>query len=269
MLPALVVLALISLYWFGMAVWVASKGSPVAAYFPFFMGLLFSVAVWFNYRTYRARVAPFNPTPTVLDGLPSFGTYEPGGPPATTGNRWGNWARYSVRMRIVGIVFFGGMILLYDAGGHLLLALNKTPVPVSEAQLPPVTSSPPGDVAVQSDLVDAAATARAVYSANQRTFSDVDAGLMQYSERGNHLSFTNIESPPGTQVVSVSAGGPVATLAVWGTDSDNICWFARVDMLVNGGAPPGGIQFVGVRSGACEAALAPQGVWADEFPPES
>ena len=120
MVPVLIVLALISLYWFGMAVWVASNSSPAGAYFEAFMGVLFGVATWFNYRTYRTRVAPFNRTPTVLDGLPTFGSYQPGGAPATSGSRVGNYVRYSVRLRFAGIVLFGVMFFLYDLGLHFL-----------------------------------------------------------------------------------------------------------------------------------------------------
>jgi len=268
MVPVLIGLALISLSWFGLAVWVATRGRLAEAYFPVFMGVLFSVAVWLNYRTYRTRVMPFTRTPTVLDGLPSFGTYEPGGPPATTGNRWWNWVRYSIHMRIVGIFVFGGMILLYDAGGQLFGAWKATPgVRVArEAQIPPVTESSPGDASIQSDLIHAAATAREAYVADHGSFNGVTWGVMD-AQPGNHLSFTNVASPPGTQTISFSAEDAVATLAGWGGDNDNVCWFARVDMQVNGGAQPGGLQFQGMKSFSCVAVFAPSSGWADGFPP--
>jgi hypothetical protein len=269
-------LALVSLFWFGEGVWVAIKGSLGEAYFPAFMGLLFAVAVYINYRTYMTRVAPFNRrqssgTDNSLHGLPTFGTYQPGGPPRSSGNRWMNWARYSFRLRLLGIFVFGGMILLYNTGGHYLGAWTKTngTQVAPEVQLPPVTRTPAGDVSVQSDLISAAATARAVYVANHGTFDGLSSAAMN-SQPGNHLLFTIVQSPRGSQkAISFSGTGEVMSLAEWGNDNDDICWFASVNMQVNGGAPPGGIQFVGVKSPICAAGAGydPSAGWAVEFPP--
>ena len=204
-LPVVIMLALVSLFWFGEGVWVAINGSLGEAYFPAFMGLLFAVAVYINYRTYMTRVAPFNRrqssgTDNSLHGLPTFGTYQPGGPPRSSGNRWMNWARYSFRLRLLGIFVFGGMILLYNTGGHYLGAWTKTngTQVAPEAQLPPVTRTPAGDVSIQSDLISAAATARAVYVANHGTFDGLSSAAMN-SQPGNHLLFTIVQSPRGSQ----------------------------------------------------------------------
>jgi hypothetical protein len=163
------------------------------------------------------------------------------------------------------------MILLYDAGGHLLEALHRTPtVPVAPVQMLPVTSTPAGDVVLQSDLINAAATARGAYLANHGTFDDVTWDEMD-AQPGNHLSFTGVTSLTGPQrSISFDAAGAVANLAVTGND-DNICWFARIDMQVNGGASPGGTQFVGMKTTAdgCWGGAAPATGWADGFPPES
>ena len=262
MVPALFVLAFISLSWFAMAAWVAVNGNPVGAYFEVFMGLLFGVAVWFNYRTYRTRVAPFNRTPGVLDGLPSFGSYEPGGAPTTTGNRWVNFARYSIRLRFAAIVIFGAMFFAYNLGLHFLDARAGRTFISGVA-----TTSMPTDVLIQSQVVEAAAIVRSAYAANHGSFAGLTPATLN-AQPGTHLVFVAPGQVAYNEEVSTALSPTTATL-VLPADGD-MCWFARINMQVNGGESPNGVQFAGTRGSTygCTAASAPASGWTNAFPPE-
>lgn len=264
-LPSVILLVLVSVFWFGEAVWVASKGGFVQAYFPVFMGLLFAVAAFINYRTYLTRVAPFNRRQSSGTGdpalglptLPSFGTYQPGGAPVSSGNRWMDWARYSFRLRILGIAVFGGMILLYDVGGHILNAESGKPTMV--------TASTAGDIPAQSNLLATAAYLRGEYSANHATFTGVTPMTLEAQPSSHLVWSTGPASGYGDVYSSLSAAGAVATLAMWG--SNGTCWFARIDMQLDGGGQPNGTTFLGQAHSECYAASPPVLGWAAAFPP--
>ena len=262
MIPVLGVLAFVSLGWFAMAAWVTIRGNPAGVYFEVFMGLLFGVALWFNYRTYRTRVAPFNRTPSVLDGLPSFGSYQPGGAPATSGNRWMNFARYSFRLRFAAIVIFGGMIFAYNVGLHFLDARASRTFVSGVA-----TSSTPSDVLIQAQVIKAATVVRGAYVANHDSFVGLTPATLN-SQPGTHYGFVGQGQLAYDEAVSAVFGPTTATLAA--EAGGDVCWFARINMHVDGGEPPNGVQFVGTQGSTpgCTAASAPVSGWTNGFPPE-
>jgi hypothetical protein len=261
-LAAVIILVLVALYWFGEAVWVASKGGFIRAYFPAFMGLLFAVAAWINYRTYMTRAEPFNRRQSLgtgesPHGLPSLGTYQPGGAPTSSGNRWMNWGIYSIRMWIVAVAVFGGMTILYDVGLHFLSAESGKPTIASE--------STAEDIPAQFNLLAAAAYLRGVYAINHDTFTGVTPTTME-AQPNSHVAWS-IEPASGYSHLhsSIAAAGPVATLAMWG--ADGTCWFARIDMQIDGGGQPNGTTFVGQTHSECYAANPPDSGWTAAFPP--
>ncbi len=257
-LPVVVVLALVSLYWFAVGVWMVGRGGLREGYFGAFMGLLFGVAAYINYRTYQTRVAPYNRRGSSTGGLPQLGGYEPGGPPRTSGNRWMNWIRYSARLRLLGIVVFGVMIALYDVGLHYL---DES----AAASIARTTSAQ--DVPTQFELLAAAASVRQGYAAGHDSFAGTTPTAMD-SQPGNRLEWTTGsagQSPPRS--VSMYISGPVAMVAMEG--ATGTCWFARVDMQVNGGAPPTGVMFAGEYHTPCWASGPPPDGWSYSFPPRA
>ena len=168
-----------------------------------------------------------------------------------------NWARYSARLRLLGIVVFGGMIALYNVGLHYL---NES----ANASIARTTSAQ--DVPTQFDLLVAAASVRQVYATGHDSFAEATPTAMD-SQPGNHIEWTSgpvSQSPQRS--VSMYISDPVATVAMEG--ATGTCWFARVDMQVNGGASPNGVMFAGEYHTTCWASGPPTSGWSYAFPPE-
>jgi hypothetical protein len=180
------------------------------------------------------------------------------GSPTPSYHRWWEFIRFSVVARIAAVVIFGSLIFLYNLGGHY----------IGERGPQIATTSTPQDGVAQSNLMGAAGDLRTAYVFNHNTFTGITATVMQSSSGGQLQWSEPPESSTSDHSPNFAASGPIVTVALLSTSGS--CWFARVNMELNGGLTPGGLYLVGQTHAGCSAANPPPAEdWSIAFPTKS
>jgi hypothetical protein len=129
-------------------------------------------------------------------------------------------------------------------------------------------SSTEQDFATQINVQGASLYLKLAYAPDGSTFSGITTAKLMASDPHDNLTWVSASTDSTNgDTMSLAASGPTATIASMSTSG--ACWFAKIDMDIDGGRVPNGTQFAGSMGGACNASQAPISGWMPQFPPRS
>lgn len=168
------------------------------------------------------------------------------------------------RVRVPGLAIVVAVIAIV---GVIALAVTIGAGGTRPVTLSTPTTSTQQDFATQENILGAMVYVRYAYPSNHDTF----VGITPASLGQNPHDQLTWESGPVTsgnaEIMSLAVQDQTAVIA--SLSATGACWFARVNMHVDDGALPTGMQLAGQIGGQCNAQGPPTAGWGSHFPPQS
>lgn len=239
-----------------------------------------------EFLTGAAQTAPIQPSGSSLPLLPAFSPSQSdtpatpqtpptpptdwvSGPPGSTASRLtaslagadssrvrsGNTRWIVIALSIAAVVAIAALVVP---------RLTKT----SPVVITTPVSSTEQDYATQTNVQGASLYLKLAYAPDGSTFSGMTTAKLVASEPHDNLTWVSASTDSTNgDTMSLAASGAMATIASMSTTG--ACWFAKIDMQIDGGRVPNGTQFAGSMGGACNASHAPNSGWNSQFAPRS
>lgn len=231
------------------------------------------------------QATPTQPSSTSLPLLPSFSPSQsptPGSPQSVLRppDDWSSSRPDSVARQPTTPRASAGLSRAKSANRWIVIALSiAVVVVVAVLAVPRLTKSSPvvittpvssteQDFATQLNVGGASLYLKYAYSPDGMTFSGMTPAKLVASDPHDNLTWVSASTDSTNgDTMSLAASGSTATIA--SMSATGACWFARINMQIDGGRVPNGTQFAGSMGGACNALHPPTSGWNSQFPPRN
>ena len=239
-----------------------------------------------EFLTGAAQTAPTQPSGSSLPLLPTFSPPQSDTPatpqtPLTPPTDWASGPPRSTASRPTASLGGAGSSRVRSGSSRWIVvalsiaavvAITALVVPRLTKTAPVVVTTPVSsteqDYATQSNVQGASLYLKLAYAPDGSTFSGMTTAKLMASDPHDNLTWVSASTDSTNgDTMSLVASGATATIASMSTTG--ACWFAKIDMQINGGRVPNGTQFAGSMGGACNASHAPTSGWNSQFPPRS
>ena len=167
------------------------------------------------------------------------------------------------RRRVPGVAV---VVVVIAIVGAIALAVMIGAGRTKPVVLSTPTTSTQQDFATQENLLGAMVYLRYTYPSNHDTFIGITPASLSQNPHDQLTWESGPVASGNAEVMSLAVQDQTAVIA--SLSATGACWFARVNMQVDDGALPTGMQLAGQLGGQCNAQDPPTTGWGSHFPPQ-